>query len=391
VLPPEHRGSPAAAAAGSARRHSVSHGGLRPRHRRSPAEGARGTDARRRAAARRGLVGRQRPRAAQRDRARLHPRRRRLHHRARAGRQHAAGVLPGIPHRRRGGRRRGRGSARQRRAGAHPARAAARQRQQEGRGADAGPQPARAVPPPRAARPRRHDHAPPRHRPRPRERLIMVTYPLEGNATAPNASVLVVDDEPGIREILARWLATGGYDVQTASSADEALQRVHDAPPAVALCDIRMPGHDGLWLARHIRRDAPETAVIMATGMQDVSSAVTSLRQGVIDYLTKPFGRDRLRESVLRGIEWHRAATDSRRWRETLDAEVDERRGRLRDVLASLTIDSDAALDALLGALTLGDRDAYAHAYRVAALAASVGCALALPAEDMVALERAAL
>jgi len=183
----------------------------------------------------------------------------------------------------------------------------------------------------------------------------MTMYPIDTNAAALHPSVLVVDDEPGIREILVRWLAGVGYDVQTAASADEALRRVHDRPPAVALCDIRMPGRDGLWLAQHIRRDAPETAVIMATGVQDVNSAVTSLRQGVIDYLTKPFGRDRLRESVLRGIEWHKAATDSRRWREALDAEVDQRRGRLSDALGSLTIDTDAALDGLLNARTLRD------------------------------------
>src|SRR5438093_9377618 len=83
-------------------------------------------------------------------------------------------------------------------------------------------------------------------------------------------SVLVVDDETGVRELIARWLASGGYDVRTASCADEALERVHDAAPAVAVCDVRMPGHDGLWLAKHIRDEAPETAVIMATGVQDV-------------------------------------------------------------------------------------------------------------------------
>ena len=121
-------------------------------------------------------------------------------------------------------------------------------------------------------------------------------YPIDTPVPSLTASVLVVDDEPGIREIIARWLAGGGFEVQTASSAAEALDRVHDRAPAVALCDIRMPGHDGLWLAKQIRQDAPETAVIMATGVQDVNSAVTSLRQGVIDYLTKPFGRDRLRE-----------------------------------------------------------------------------------------------
>ena len=120
---------------------------------------------------------------------------------------------------------------------------------------------------------------------------------------APSASVppavLVVDDETGVRDLMARWLASGGYAVSTASSAVEALDRVHVTAPAVALCDIRMPGRDGLWLAEQIRNDAPQTAVIMATGVQDVGSAVTSLRQGVVDYLTKPFGRERLQKSLL--------------------------------------------------------------------------------------------
>jgi len=221
-----------------------------------------------------------------------------------------------------------------------------------------------------------------------------MTYPTEitpASSAPACASVLVVDDETGVRELMARWLASGGYDVRTAANADEALQRVRDRAPAVALCDIRMPGHDGLWLAHQIRHDSPETAVIMATGVQDVGSAVTSLRQGVIDYLTKPFGRDRLRESVVRGIEWHKAARDSRRWREALEGEVEHRRQRLRDALAALPIDCDEALDGLLSVLTLSDRDAYAHAYRVAALSASVGCALQLGEDDMAALERAAL
>jgi response regulator RpfG family c-di-GMP phosphodiesterase len=222
------------------------------------------------------------------------------------------------------------------------------------------------------------------------------TRPRPARATANGAdgsipSVLVVDDETGIRELMARWLASGGYAVSTAASASEALDRVHDTPPAVALCDIRMPGQDGLWLANQIRQDAPETAVIMATGVQDVGPAVTSLRQGVIDYLTKPFGRDRLRESVLRGLEWHRAARDARRWRENLDDEVARKRDRLCEAVAALTIDSDETLDGLLSVLTLADRDAYAHAYRVAALARSVGSAMQLSPDDMEALERGAL
>jgi response regulator RpfG family c-di-GMP phosphodiesterase len=159
----------------------------------------------------------------------------------------------------------------------------------------------------------------------------------------------------------------------------------------VALCDIRMPGRDGLWLAERIRASYPETAVIMATGVQDVGPAVQTLRQGVIDYLTKPFGRDRLQEAVTRGLEWHQSAWDARRWRESLEQEMAIRRSRLNDAITALAVDSDETLDSMMSMLTLSDRDAYAHGYRVAALAVSVGRTLGLPDEALQTIERGAL
>lgn len=205
-------------------------------------------------------------------------------------------------------------------------------------------------------------------------------------------SVLIVDDENTVRELMQRWLEAGGYSVTAAATAEEALGRLElDAPPAVALCDIRMPGHDGLWLAERIRQRYPETAVIMATGVRDVGPAVESLRNGVIDYLTKPFGRDRLGEAVSRGLEWHLSAWDVRRWRESLEQELEIRRARLTDAVTALRIDSDYALDAMIAMLTLSDRDAYSHAYRVAALSLSMGRVLGLEEPDLVCLEHAAL
>ena len=204
-------------------------------------------------------------------------------------------------------------------------------------------------------------------------------------------SVLIVDDENGVRDLLTRWLEAGGYSVTTAASADEAIGRLEVSPPAVALCDIRMPGRDGLWLAERIRASYPETAVIMATGVQDVGPAVQTLRQGVIDYLTKPFGRDRLQEAVTRGLEWHQSAWDARRWRESLEQEMAIRRSRLNDAITALAVNSDETLDSMMSMLTLTDRDAYAHGYRVAALAVSVGRTLGLPDEALQTIEHGAL
>jgi response regulator RpfG family c-di-GMP phosphodiesterase len=204
-------------------------------------------------------------------------------------------------------------------------------------------------------------------------------------------SVLIVDDENGARALMTRWLESEGYSVTTAGTAEEALGRLEASPPAVALCDIRMPGRDGLWLAERIRQSYPETAVIMATGVQDVGPAVQTLRQGVIDYLTKPFGRDRLQEAVTRGLEWHQSAWDARRWRESLEQEMAIRRSRLNDAVTALTVDSDDTLDAMMSMLTLTDREAYAHGYRVAALSVSVARSLGLPEEALGTIERGAL
>jgi putative two-component system response regulator len=207
----------------------------------------------------------------------------------------------------------------------------------------------------------------------------------------PAPSVLIVDDETGVRMLMCRWLEAGGYRVDTAGSAEEALKRLALVPSAVALCDIRMPGQDGLWLADRIRQCYPETAVIMATGAPDAGAAAASLQHGAVDYLTKPFGRDRLREAIDRGLEWHRAAWDVRRWRESLEEERDVRHRRLADAIGALHIDGNEALDAMLSMLTLSDRDSYAHAYRVATLARSLAQAIAVPATLVADIEHAAL
>ena len=141
---------------------------------------------------------------------------------------------------------------------------------------------------------------------------------------ATDPSVLVVDDETGVRELMARWLASGGYDVRTAAQRRRgAAARARRSRPRWRCATSACRGTTASGSRDQIRHDAPETAVIMATGVQDVGSAVTSLRQGVIDYLTKPFGRDRLRESVVARHRVAQGGARLARWREALEQEVD--------------------------------------------------------------------
>jgi putative nucleotidyltransferase with HDIG domain len=204
-------------------------------------------------------------------------------------------------------------------------------------------------------------------------------------------SVLIVDDEPSVRHLMRRWLESRGYSVAVAAGADIALEVMAAAPTAVALCDLHMPGRDGLWLADQLRREHPDTAVIIATGINDMGSDVENLRQGVVDLLTKPFERERLCQAVSRGVEWHRSACDTRRWRELLEGEMHSRQAHLEEIIASQFVDSEEALDILLATLTATRPDAYAHAHRVAALSATVARALGFSDPDVAIVEHGAL
>ena len=117
------------------------------------------------------------------------------------------------------------------------------------------------------------------------------------------AYVLVVDDEESIRKLLTRWLTGWGYEAKQAGNATDALELMAVEPAAVILCDVMMPIHDGIWLAEQVRIRWPETAVVMASSAQDMETVTRMRKQGVVDYVTKPFGREMLRQALNRASE----------------------------------------------------------------------------------------
>lgn len=114
------------------------------------------------------------------------------------------------------------------------------------------------------------------------------------------AYVLVVDDEEVIRRLLARWLADWGYEAKQAANADDAIEIMAAEPAEIILCDVMMPVHDGIWLAEQVRTRWPQTAVIMASSAQDMETVMRMRKQGAVDYVTKPFGREMLRQALQR-------------------------------------------------------------------------------------------
>ena len=116
-----------------------------------------------------------------------------------------------------------------------------------------------------------------------------------------SGTILVVDDDDGVRTVLTRWVADMGYAVQAADGAEKALEVMRDIEVDVALCDVRMPGHDGIWLIDQMRRLHPDTAIVLATGLLEMDPMVT-LRPGVVGYIVKPFTREDLEKVVKRGM-----------------------------------------------------------------------------------------
>ncbi|MBI5607565.1 MAG: sigma-54-dependent Fis family transcriptional regulator [Deltaproteobacteria bacterium] len=119
--------------------------------------------------------------------------------------------------------------------------------------------------------------------------------------------ILLVDDERISRVTTGRQLGQVGYQVQTAESAEQALELFAQQPCDVIITDLRMPGMDGLELLARLRRERPDTDVIVMTAFGSVETAVRAMREGAADYLTKPFRFAELHERLnkiadMRGI-----------------------------------------------------------------------------------------
>ena len=111
-----------------------------------------------------------------------------------------------------------------------------------------------------------------------------------------NGSVLIVEDDPGVREMVAAYLGGQGYEVHQARSGDDMRDAIERNLPDVVLLDLGLPGEDGLTLARYLR-ERYDVGIIMVTAADGVADRVVGLEVGADDYVTKPFD---LRELLAR-------------------------------------------------------------------------------------------
>jgi len=121
--------------------------------------------------------------------------------------------------------------------------------------------------------------------------------------TEGRGKALVVDDEQTVRDLLKRTLEEAGYEVVTAGSGLEALERVCEQEVGVVLLDIKMPGMTGMEVLAKLTADWPEICVLMVTAVADAQTAVQAMKLGAYDHITKPFNLEDVLLKMRRAIE----------------------------------------------------------------------------------------
>ena len=156
-------------------------------------------------------------------------------------------------------------------------------------------------------------------------------------------TLLLVDDEPDIREVLSISLTDAGYTVYTAESGDRALEIFQTVAPPIVLTDIKMPGMDGIELLAHIKHENPEAEVIMITGHGDMDVAVQSLQHDAADFITKPINDHALEAALKKARERIRIREQMRAYTENLESLVLEKSRQISELDAASTAGAEAA------------------------------------------------
>jgi putative two-component system response regulator len=168
-----------------------------------------------------------------------------------------------------------------------------------------------------------------------------------GTPQHPDTTVLVVDDEDGIRQALDRFLTRLGYTVVQASSGVDALARIGEVKPTAMLSDIRMPQMSGVELVPKALAVDPDVAIIMLTAIDEPKTAIECLKLGAHDYLIKPVDLEELELALQFALRARQLEIDRRNLEQWLAREVAT---RTREIEERTAIVQDVALDAIAAA-----------------------------------------
>ncbi len=123
--------------------------------------------------------------------------------------------------------------------------------------------------------------------------------------------ILIIDDEESVVSALAEFFSMRGYEIETAGTARQALGLIHEKNFGIVICDLRLPGMNGVELLDHVAEANPETVFIIMTGYASVQSAVEAMKKGAYDYVVKPFSMYEMEKTVRLGLEKQKLAREN--------------------------------------------------------------------------------
>lgn len=170
------------------------------------------------------------------------------------------------------------------------------------------------------------------------------------------ATVLVIDDDPSVRDSVVAYLDDCDYRLQSASGAADALSQIEASVPDLVICDLKMPGMHGIELLERIKQGHPELPVIVVSGAGVMDDVVRALRLGADDFLVKPIlDLEVLAHSVRKSLERRRLQAQNQEYREHLEDTNRELRLGLEELRADQQAGRQAQLRMLPEPLEMGD------------------------------------
>lgn len=204
-------------------------------------------------------------------------------------------------------------------------------------------------------------------------------------------NILIVDDEDMIRDLLSSALVQEGYFCHQASNVDEAFMLLGDQQVDLVISDIMMPGRSGVELLRDLKKVDPDIAVLMITGLSDMNTAMECVHLGADDYITKPFGINRVILTVKNLLDRRCLAIEKKNYQVNLEFKVLEQTTRIRKTMNELSIAYDNTLTALVRALDAREKEVGSHSERVMNFASFLGAKMGISGKELQELEKGAL
>ncbi len=218
---------------------------------------------------------------------------------------------------------------------------------------------------------------------------MTVTPSLADDALAAT-TVLVVDDEAPVREILQEILKLDGHHSLACDSGEAALNALRQQPFDLVISDLRMPGISGLELLRQVHDSYPRIGVIMITAVSELQVGLEAMRAGAIDYITKPFNLELVSSSIRRALRIKRLEREVEDYRLHLEGMVRQRTAELETALEQIRQTYDETLRALGSALDIRATEMGGHSLRVSRYCEELGRAMGCEGEELRNLVRGA-